>query len=110
MLFRSEPPAAFFEALRAAASTEQTGTHSYMPNAGFPFAREQMAAKVAAEHGLLASGSAGISQEEGGQILTGNEVILTVGAAGAINVVLKTILNPGDEVLVIAPYFAEYAL
>ena len=33
---------------------------------------------------------------------------MTVGAAGGLNVILKTLLNPGDEVLVIAPYFGEY--
>ena len=94
-----EPPAAFVDALKAAASTVEAGTHAYMPNAGYPFARDQMAAKVSAEHAM--TGSA--------QSLTGDDVILTVGAAGAINVVFKTILNPGDEVLVIAPYFAEYS-
>lgn len=35
-------------------------------------------------------------------------IIMTVGAAGGLNVILKTLLNPGDEVLVIAPYFGEY--
>lgn len=35
-------------------------------------------------------------------------IIMTVGAAGGLNVILKTLLNPGDEVIVIAPYFGEY--
>lgn len=94
-----EPPAAFVDALKAAACTVEVGTHAYMPNAGYPFVRAEMAAKVSAEHEMAASGT----------VLTGEDVILTVGAAGAINVVLKTVLNPGDEVLVIAPYFAEYS-
>jgi aspartate aminotransferase len=94
-----EPPVAFVDALKAAASTVEAGTHAYMPNAGYPFARVAMAAKVSSEHAMTGAGPA----------LTGDDVILTVGAAGAINVVLKTILNPGDEVLVIAPYFAEYS-
>jgi aspartate aminotransferase len=94
-----EPPVAFVDALKAAASTVEAGTHAYMPNAGYPFARAAMAAKVSAEHAMTGAS----------QALSGDDVILTVGAAGAINVVLKTILNPGDEVLVIAPYFAEYS-
>jgi aspartate aminotransferase len=114
-----EPPAAFLDALKAAASTVEAGTHAYMPNAGYPFARAEMAAKVSAEHAMTGSGPAdaspagsspaGTSPAGSAQALSGDEVILTVGAAGAINVVLKTILNPGDEVLVIAPYFAEYS-
>jgi aspartate aminotransferase len=109
-----EPPSAFVDALKAAASTVEAGTHAYMPNAGYPFARDQMAAKVSAEHAMTVAGSVG-SHPEGNnpagasQALTGDDVILTVGAAGAINVFLKTILNPGDEVLVITPYFAEYS-
>jgi aspartate aminotransferase len=38
----------------------------------------------------------------------GDDLILTVGAAGALNVILKAILDPGDEVVVFAPYFVEY--
>ena len=35
-------------------------------------------------------------------------IIMTVGAAGGLNVALKTLLNPGDEVITFAPYFGEY--
>lgn len=38
----------------------------------------------------------------------GNNIIMTVGAAGGLNIILKTLLNPGDEVIVFAPYFGEY--
>ncbi len=89
-----EPPAAFLEALKAAACSPELGTHAYMPNQGYPFARAAMAEKIASEHALA---------------IGADDVLLTVGAAGALNVVLKTILNPGDEVLVVAPYFAEYS-
>lgn len=89
-----EPPAEFVQALAAAATSVEAGTHAYMPNAGYPSARAAMAQKISSEHGLN---------------LGADDVILTVGAAGALNVVLKTILNRGDEVLVIKPYFAEYA-
>jgi len=37
-----------------------------------------------------------------------NDIVMTCGAAGALNVVLKTILNQGDEVIIFAPYFVEY--
>jgi aspartate aminotransferase len=88
-----EPPQAFIAALQDAAASRETGTHAYMPNAGYPFARAAMASKISIEHQLK---------------LSGDDVIMTVGAAGALNVVFKTILNPGDEVIVIRPYFAEY--
>ena len=89
-----EPPAEFLQALAAAAASAELGTHAYMPNAGYQFARVAMAEKIAAEHALA---------------MTADDVILTVGAAGALNVVLKTIMDPGDEGIVIRPYFAEYA-
>ena len=40
--------------------------------------------------------------------LTSENIVMTVGAAGGLNVILKTIINPGDEVVVFAPYFGEY--
>lgn len=88
-----EPPTDFVQALKEAALSDELGTHAYMPNQGYPFAREAMARKISAEHAVE---------------LSADDVLLTVGAAGALNVVLKTILNPGDEVVVVAPYFAEY--
>ena len=39
---------------------------------------------------------------------TGENIIMTVGAAGGLNVILKSLINPGDEVIVFAPYFGEY--
>ena len=89
-----EPPAEFIKALHMAALSDELGAHAYMTNAGYPFARAAMAQKVSGEHDVQ---------------MTGDDVIMTVGAAGAINVILKTILNPGDEVVVIRPYFAEYS-
>ncbi len=89
-----EPPAEFLSALRAAASGDEPGTHAYMTNAGYAFARAAMAEKVAAEHGVPT---------------TADDVVMTVGAAGALNVILHTVLNPGDEVVVVRPYFAEYS-
>lgn len=78
------------EVLKRAA---QAFAFGYMPNAGFPWAREKLAAYLAGE------------QEAP---IRADDVLLTCGAAGALNVVLKTILEQGDEVLAIAPYFVEY--
>jgi aspartate aminotransferase len=64
-----------------------------MPNAGFPEVRAAIAKRLA---------------ERTGAAFTGENVIMTVGAAGAINTVLKSILDPGDEVIVLNPYFPEY--
>ena len=43
-----------------------------------------------------------------GTAFTGENIVMTVGAAGGLNVILKTLLNPGDEVIAFAPYFGEY--
>lgn len=46
--------------------------------------------------------------ERFGTSFSGKNIIMTVGAAGGLNVILKTLLNPGDEVIAFAPYFGEY--
>ncbi len=86
------PPRAFVEALRALAS--EPLPHGYMPNAGYPHVRE-IVADYLVRHGFF----------EG---IEARHILMSVGAAGAINVVLKTILEPGDEVIVLRPYFVEY--
>ena len=45
---------------------------------------------------------------ETGMPFTANHIVMVVGAAGGLNVVLKTLLDPGDEVMIFAPYFVEY--
>jgi aspartate aminotransferase len=87
------PPEKFQEVLRNLAEHDALGVHKYMPNGGFPFVREKVAEQVSLEQGVR------VSQ---------NELLMTCGAAGAINVALKAILDPGDEVIVLAPYFVEY--
>ncbi len=67
--------------------------HGYMNNAGYPDVR-----KAVAEH---------LNKLHGTKFDTRN-ILMTVGAAGGLNVILKTLLNPGDEVLAFAPYFVEY--
>ena len=88
-----EPPREFFDELRRLADDPMPGMHRYMANAGYEDTRAAVAAQLQVETGL--SFSAG-------------EVVMTCGAGGALNVTLKTLLDPGDEVVVLAPYFVEY--
>ena len=88
-----EPPEAFHAALRKLAEAPLPGMHRYMNNAGYPETRSAVACKLAADSGLS---------------VTADHIIMTCGAGGALNVALKTILNPGEEVIILAPYFVEY--
>src|SRR4051794_20406316 len=81
------PPPAVLEALRQVVAEQPARTHGYMPNAGFPEVRERIGATLG---------------------LSGDDIIMTNGAAGALNCVLKAILDPGDEVIVLNLYFPEY--
>ncbi|MDO4485569.1 MAG: pyridoxal phosphate-dependent aminotransferase [Bacillota bacterium] len=67
--------------------------HGYMSNAGFEDVREAVAESLNRRFGT-SFGS--------------RNILMTVGAASGLNVTLKTILNPGDEVIIFAPYFLEY--
>ena len=88
-----EPPSIFKQELINFAQSLDTGRHRYMPNAGYPETRASVANMLANETGLG---------------FTHNDIVMACGAAGAANVVLRTILNPGDEVIILAPYFGEY--
>ncbi|MDF1593278.1 MAG: pyridoxal phosphate-dependent aminotransferase [Desulfobacterales bacterium] len=88
-----EPPDRFQQALKDAVNASPPGSHGYMPNSGYPFVCEAVAAYLSGEQNIR---------------ITGKEVIMTCGAAGALNVILKTLLDPGDEVVTPAPYFVEY--
>jgi aspartate aminotransferase len=88
-----EPPEAVIAALRRVVAEERPLSHGYMPNAGFPDVRAAIARGLAERSAIP---------------FTGEDVIMTVGAAGAINTVLKSILDPGDEAIVLKPYFPEY--
>jgi len=72
---------------------ESTMVHGYMSNAGFDDVREGIAASINRRFGTH---------------FHGGNLLMTVGAASGLNVILKTILDPGDEVIVFAPYFMEY--
>ena len=72
---------------------ESTFVHGYMSNAGYPDVRSAVAESINSRF------DTGFNE---------NNIIMTAGAAGGLNVILKTLLNPGDEVLVFSPYFVEY--
>ena len=87
-------PEDFTEAILKAVQTESSlGLHGYMDNAGYPETRQAVADNL---------------NQRFGTDFTGSHIVMTVGAAGALNVVFKTLLDPGDEVLAFAPYFGEY--
>jgi aspartate aminotransferase len=88
-----EPPKAFHDVLVKLATEDKKGSHGYMPNGGYVDVREALAKKVAREHGVEIDGS---------------HLVMSIGAAGGLNAVFKSILNPGDEVIVSRPYFMEY--
>ncbi len=87
----AEPPKEVLNSLKK--HIDQKGLYRYMNNAGYPEVREKIAQAL---------------QKESDIQLSADNVVMTVGAAGGLNVVLKSILNPGEEVIVFAPYFMEY--
>lgn len=89
----ASPPAEFFAALERCAGRREPARHRYMSNAGFPETRAAVAAFLAREYGVP---------------FRAEMVLATCGAAAAMNVIMRAILNPGDEVIVLAPYFSEY--
>lgn len=88
-----QPPEEFVKKLKQIVKVAAPGDHAYMPNAGYPHVRNSIAKFISKEHQIN---------------ITGDEIIMTCGAAGALNVILKTILNAGDEVITPVPYFVEY--
>jgi aspartate aminotransferase len=88
-----EPPPEFKQELKKLMRKTVPGRHRYMENAGYAETRAAVAVQLSHETGIK---------------FTGNDIVMTCGAAGGLNVVLKTILNPGDEVIVFAPYFVEF--
>ncbi len=88
-----EPPKAFKETLKSIVSNGSPGIHMYMPNAGIEEARRAVARKVSKDEGID---------------VPPDSIVMTVGAAGGLNVILKAILNKGEEVITPIPYFVEY--
>jgi aspartate aminotransferase len=89
-----EPPEAFKTTLKTLMEQEPPGCHGYMPNTGYPEVRQAVADYLCAEQGVSISAA---------------EIIMTCGAAGGLNVILKALLDPGDEILTPTPHFVEYA-
>lgn len=88
-----DPPDSFYTVLGEAVKERGIAAHGYMPNAGYPSTRAAVAGELTRLHGVE---------------FTPELVLMSVGAAGALNVILKAILNPGDEIVVPKPYFVEY--
>jgi aspartate aminotransferase len=88
-----EPPPAVLAAARRVLDSDAPHLHAYMPNAGHPRVREAVAKRMQAATGLP---------------YTANHILMTVGAGAALNTVLKALLDPSDEVITVAPFFAEY--
>ena len=87
-------PAGINDAIKEILNEEQsTFVHGYMNNAGYEDVRETVATSL---------------NKRFDTSFTKDNIIMTVGAAGGLNVILKTLLNPGDEVIAFAPYFLEY--
>jgi len=88
-----EPPEKFYQVLGSIIAESPPGAHGYMPNAGYEETRAAIADYVSREQGIRVSSK---------------HVVMTCGAAGALNCIFKALLDPGEEVIVSAPYFVEY--
>ena len=89
-----EPPKEIKEEILNIMNTEDANlVHGYMSNSGYEDVRTAIADSI---------------NKRFGTAFLENNIIMTVGAAGGLNVILKTLLNPGDEVITFAPFFGEY--
>jgi aspartate aminotransferase len=88
-----EPPLKFKDTINNLLKKEPEGMHRYMPNAGFEFVRDKIANYI---------------NENEGSDLDASSIIMCCGAGAGLNVVLKALLDEGDEVLTISPFFVEY--
>ena len=86
------PPPEFKKVLRELANSE-TLNHGYTPNPGHPQVRQAVAQYLSGEHDIE---------------LTPDLILMTVGAAGALNAVFGALVNPGEEILTPSPYFIGY--
>ncbi len=86
------PPPEFKKVLRELVNSE-TLNHGYTPNPGHPQVRQAVAQYLSGEHDIE---------------LTPDLILMTVGAAGALNAVFGALVNPGEEILTPSPYFIGY--
>lgn len=86
------PPPQYNEVIQEIIKDTSPGVHSYMPNGGYPWVREAIAGRMSAEQQVA---------------ISSGDMLMTCGAAGGLNIVLKGILNPGDEVIILAPYLSN---
>lgn len=89
----AEPPQQFLDELRSFAASDSTGAHRYMPNSGYVETRQAVAEALSDETGLSYGA---------------DHVVMTVGAAAALNVVVHSLCDRDDEVVILTPFFAEY--
>jgi len=85
------PPEEFIEAVQR--HLHDKSVHRYMPSAGFPDVREKISAWLEKHYSTP---------------FRTEHITMTAGAAGGMNAVLKTLLNPGEEVVLLEPWFCEY--
>lgn len=88
-----DPPDEVSRQLETLAAERVSGVHRYMDNAGYPEIREFLANRL---------------QKSEGVTLTRDSVFVSCGAAGALQVLLRTLIDAGDEVILLAPFFSEY--
>ncbi len=88
-----EPPLEFTRELKQVVNNPFPGMHRYTHIAGYERTREAVAETISKESGAR---------------LGAEHVIMTAGATGALNIILKALLNPGEEVIVLAPHFVDY--
>ncbi|MDJ0765953.1 MAG: pyridoxal phosphate-dependent aminotransferase [Myxococcota bacterium] len=88
-----DPPPKFKEALKEVALDQRPGQHKYMANVGYLETRQAVATSLSKDFHLP---------------FVPEQIIMTVGAGGAMNTALKALIDPGDEVIIVVPYFVEY--
>ncbi|MCI1945626.1 pyridoxal phosphate-dependent aminotransferase [Clostridium luticellarii] len=89
-----EPPESIKKAVFEILNEESANlVHGYMSNSGYGDVRSAIAENINKKHNLK---------------LTEDNLVMTCGAAGGLNIILKTLLNPADEVITFSPFFGEY--
>ena len=88
-----DPPPEFHREIRRILDDGKPGQHGYMPNGGYPEVRGAIAGQVSEEYGVD---------------IGGDNIVMSCGAGGALNVVFMSILNPGEKVISCTPCFMEY--